>query len=133
MNHLSITLQYLADCFIGRDFIQILFVLSIIFGSILINYYIFLPAIHETGHLIFGRLTGYTLLMFRIGSIAFINDTGRIRIKKYSAPGSAGQCLMKPPEYKQGRNPFVLYNIGGVILDTVMLLFIRHQLKLWTI
>ncbi|NLP35712.1 MAG: hypothetical protein GX359_11095 [Clostridiales bacterium] len=76
--------------------------------------------LHEAGHLVFGLLTGYRFLSFRIFSITFIKKDGRIHLKKYSIKGTAGQCLMYPPEKKEdGSFPYILYNLGGGISNLI--------------
>lgn len=75
--------------------------------------------IHEGGHLIFGLLTGYSFVSFRIGTLTFIKEEGGWKRKKFSIPGTGGQCLMMPPEIVDGKFPFVIYNLGGAILNTI--------------
>ena len=75
--------------------------------------------IHEAGHFIFGRLTGYTFSSFRIGSLLWMKDGGKLRMKKYILPGTGGQCLMRPPKQMKGQYPVVLYNLGGSILNFI--------------
>ena len=74
--------------------------------------------IHEGGHLIFGLLTGYKFISFRIGRFMFITEKGRLKIKLYNVVGTAGQCLMMPPQWKEDM-PYRLYNLGGIIMNTV--------------
>ncbi|NLJ97781.1 MAG: hypothetical protein GX320_00705 [Tissierellia bacterium] len=76
--------------------------------------------IHEAGHLIFGLMTGYSFISFRIGSFTIIEEDGKLKIKRFNLPGTAGQCLMMPPESKDGEYPFVIYNLGGVIMNLVL-------------
>jgi hypothetical protein len=54
--------------------------------------------IHEAGHLIFGLFTGYKFLSFRIFLHIFYKKEGRIFRRKFSIKGTAGQCLMYPPQ-----------------------------------
>lgn len=77
--------------------------------------------IHEAGHLLFGLLTGYQFLSFRIGSLMWIRKDGKIHLRKMSLAGTGGQCLMCPPESsgRTERIPYVLYNLGGSILNAV--------------
>ncbi len=75
--------------------------------------------IHEGGHLVFGLLTGYKFCSFRIFSITFIKLDGKIKIKKLSIVGTGGQCLLSPPHMVDGKFPFTLYNLGGVIMNAV--------------
>ena len=80
--------------------------------------YFIQAVIHEAGHLIFGLLTGYEFVSFRIGSVMFIKSNGKIRIKLYNIVGTGGQCLMMPPPWK-GKIPYRLYNFGGCITNLV--------------
>lgn len=88
--------------------------------------------IHEAGHLIFGLLTGYKFVSFRVKSLTLVLDEGRLRIKWYRLGGSGGQCLMAPPDKEYDLVPYKLYNAGGVILNfvagllSVLLLTVCH-------
>ncbi len=53
--------------------------------------------IHEAGHLIAGIISGYEFVSFRIFSITFIKENGRLTKKKFSSAGTVGQCLMVMP------------------------------------
>ena len=75
--------------------------------------------IHELGHLVFGLLTGYQFISFRIGSLMFVKKERKIKLKKFSLAGTGGQCLMMPPEMKNGVMPYRLYNLGGVIFNLI--------------
>lgn len=75
--------------------------------------------IHESGHLIFGLLTGYRFLSFRIGSLTLIKLNGKLCFKRLSLAGTGGQCLMSPPELKDDKIPVMLYHLGGCIMNTV--------------
>lgn len=74
-------------------------------------------ALHEGGHLIFGLLTGYRFVSYRVGSWMVQRENGKLRWHRYKLPGTAGQCLMAPPEMKNGTMPYKLYNLGGVIAN----------------
>lgn len=90
-------------------FINILwFFLSYIIGLI----------IHEAGHMVMGMLTGYEFLSFRIGSFTIMKENGRLVRKKFSVPGTAGQCLLAPRETDNPEDyPFFWYNFGGVFFN----------------
>lgn len=75
--------------------------------------------IHETGHLICGILTGYKFSSFRIGSLMWLKENERVTLKRFSLAGTGGQCLMIPPDMVEGKFPFVLYNLGGSLLNIV--------------
>ena len=74
--------------------------------------------IHELGHLVMGRFTGYQFLMFRYRSFLIKHDSqGKLRWYRQSIVGTAGQCLMVPPN--RSDKPVYLYNAGGVIFNLI--------------
>ncbi len=75
--------------------------------------------IHEAGHLLFGLLTGYRFSSFRIFSFLWLKEDGKLQRKRLHIAGTAGQCLMTPPEPVDGEFPVVLYNLGGCILNAL--------------
>ena len=75
--------------------------------------------IHEAGHLVFGLLTGYRFLSFRVFSLVLVKEEEKLRFRRYSLAGTAGQCLMIPPPLRDGTMPVLLYNFGGAILNLV--------------
>ena len=75
--------------------------------------------IHEGGHFIFGRLTGYGFVSFRVGSLTWVKTDEGIKFKRLSLAGTGGQCLMNPPPWNDGAFPYKLYNLGGVILNLI--------------
>ncbi|MBQ8389284.1 MAG: hypothetical protein IJX46_10210 [Clostridia bacterium] len=75
--------------------------------------------LHEMGHLVFGKLSGYTFGSFRIFSFMWIKENGKLRLKRHSLAGTGGQCLMVPPQIRNGKFPLALYNLGGSILNAV--------------
>lgn len=81
--------------------------------------------IHEAGHLVFGLLTGYRFLSFRVFSLVLVREDGKLRFRRYSLAGTGGQCLMIPPPLRDGTMPVLLYNFGGAILNllTAVLFF----------
>lgn len=86
-----------------------------IYGAMLIQ-----TIVHEAGHLVFGLMSGYQFSSFRIGSLMFIKEDRKIKMRKYSIAGTAGQCLMSPPDLVDGQMPVVLYNLGGCILNLIV-------------
>ena len=94
--------------------------------------------IHEGGHLIFGLLTGYRFLSFRVFSFTLVKKDGKLVWKKLKVPGTLGQCLMYPPEWKDNEEyPYVWYNLGGGLLNLVFcvlsipLFFFHSPLAAW--
>ena len=86
--------------------------------------------IHELGHYVFGRLTGYGFVSFRIASLVLYKDSEGYKIGRYTLPGTGGQCLLSPPEIgKDGKFPSILYNIGGGIFNilTALIAFLLYK------
>ena len=92
-----------------------LWVLISAFASI-----VFMIATHELGHLIFGLLTGYQFISYRIFSFTLLKENGKFRFCRMSIPGTGGQCLMAPPKKKDGKYPYVLYNLGGILFCGIL-------------
>lgn len=75
--------------------------------------------IHEFGHLVFGLLSGYSFVSFRVGSFTLVKDDDKFKIKRYNIPGTGGQCLMMPPEKTDGQFPYLIYNLGGALMNMI--------------
>lgn len=97
-----------------KYFLVLFIFILLIYFSIIIQ-----SIIHELGHLIFGLFTGYKFSSFRIGSIMLVKQNGKYKIKRFSILGTAGQCLMLPPNLVNGTMPYMLYNLGGSILNLI--------------
>ncbi len=75
--------------------------------------------LHEAGHLVGGLLTGYTFCSFRVFGLVLIKENGRLRLRRMQLAGTAGQCLMAPPDMVDGRLPVMLYNLGGPLANLI--------------
>lgn len=75
--------------------------------------------VHEGGHLVFGLLSGYRFSSFRIMNFMWVKQDGALRFRRLSIAGTGGQCLMAPPELKDGKIPYVLYNLGGSVMNVL--------------
>ncbi len=72
--------------------------------------------IHEFGHLVFGLLTGYKFISYRIMFFLFTIENGRLKMLFLPENAFWGQCLMAPPEKNdKGNFPYYWYNAGGVV------------------
>ena len=87
--------------------------------------------IHEAGHLVFGLLTGYRFSSFRIGSFMLVKERGQLRFKRMSLAGTGGQCLLCPPELQGGKIPYILYNLGGSLMNLIFSLLCVLLYLLW--
>ncbi|MGG5372405.1 hypothetical protein [Enterococcus sp. AZ196] len=81
--------------------------------------------IHEAGHALFGKLTGYRMNSFRIYTLMWIwQSDGKIAFKQYFNASADGQCLMAPPDYSENEWPFRWYLSGGVLLNLLVSIFV---------
>lgn len=87
--------------------------------TVFVSIYLHIIA-HEAGHLLCGLLSGYRFCSFRIGSLTLVRDGDGCHFRKHSLAGTAGQCLMAPPELVDGRIPYVLYNLGGSLANLLL-------------
>ena len=72
--------------------------------------------VHEAGHLVFGLLSGYKFVSFRIFDFKLEKDSNnKIKLRLQHMRGTLGQCLMKPPKYIEGKFRYKLYLAGGVL------------------
>lgn len=65
-----------------------------------------------------GLLSGYKVIFIRFGSYTFLKEDEKWRLKKFNVPGTGGQCIMQPPEYKDFHHH--LYFLGGVIMNALL-------------
>lgn len=76
--------------------------------------------IHESGHLVMGRKSGYEFVSFRVGSMTWIKENGQLKRKKFNIQGTGGQCIMMPPDIDKPEDvPFVLYFLGGGLFNLI--------------
>ena len=99
--------------------VNILLMIFVLIISLVVSYYCHI-IVHELGHIIMGKLTGYHFHSYRIFSIMILKEDGKWKIKKYAAPGSLGQAIMIPPEKKEGKYPWFLYNAGGGLINIIL-------------
>lgn len=94
---------------------------SILIAFVCIILSLFLQIIiHEGGHLLFGLLTGYKFVSFRVGKYTLIKEKGKYKIKHFAIAGTGGQCLLTLPEDKRASIPYFWYNLGGVLLNLIL-------------
>ncbi len=85
----------------------------IIFSSIVCSYVLCI-ILHELGHFCMGKLTGYTMVSFRIGSVKIYKKNGKWALTFEKIPGTLGQCIMLPPiSDEPEKAPMLLYHFGG--------------------
>ncbi len=98
---------------------SLIIVLVLYLVSIFVFYFLQLM-VHEAGHLVMGKATGYEFVSYRIGSLTWIKEDGRLKVKRFNLAGTAGQCLMTYPEDKElEKAPFFWYHFGGVFFNFI--------------
>lgn len=99
---------------------------SVIFFLVLLLPMVFLHVIvHEAGHALFGQLTGYQFISFRVGPFLVVKEANGLTFKRFSVSGTLGQCLMRPPEYHEHQAfPYKLYLLGGVLMNLILSLLV---------
>ncbi|MGN0207019.1 MAG: hypothetical protein ACI4BC_07225 [Muribaculaceae bacterium] len=88
-------------------------------------------AFHEFGHFLFGWISGYKFVSFRVLDRVLIRKDGKFCIKRFNIPGTLGQCLMMPPERPIAEIPMGWYMLGGVVMN--LLLLLASALILWKV
>ncbi|UJF15034.1 hypothetical protein LZ578_08455 [Jeotgalibaca sp. MA1X17-3] len=95
--------------------LELFIILMMMFYSIYIHTFL-----HEGGHLLFGKLTGYSLLFFQAGNYRYEAKTKKITKQDNSIPGMLGQCLMVPPKSKDYQEkPYFFYLAGGLFINAI--------------
>lgn len=97
--------------------VMALLALTAIFLSYTINI-----CLHEIGHMILGLISGYEFSSLRFGKLMLAKENGKLRFCKYDMPGTGGQCIMTAPKVDAEKMPVVLYNLGGLVMNLVVLL-----------
>ena len=102
----------------GQTLSKNLFSMGLLFVFMYVG--IFLQIIiHEGGHWFFGKMSGYKFSSFRIGSFMWVKENDKLRFHRFNIAGTGGQCLMEPPELKDGKIPVILYNLGGSLMNVI--------------
>lgn len=105
----------------GSDYImgELLFDLALILISFILGLYINV-IIHEFGHLIFGKISGYQFVSIQLLGILFMKKDGKLSVTRRPLSGAMGQCLMAPPpNVIPSKMPVKLYNLGGVLANAI--------------
>ena len=87
--------------------------------------------LHEGGHLVAGLLTGYRFVSFRFFNFTLIRKDGRLQWRNFELSGTAGQCLMAPPDKPLEQIDTRWYNAGGVLVNVILVLL--ALLLLWAL
>lgn len=77
--------------------------------------------LHECGHTLFGLITGYKFLSLRWGNLILYKSNGKLKLGIFKMGGTAGQALMLPPDGDSYNYPTFFYNVGGLIVNLVLI------------
>lgn len=80
-------------------------------------FYLLSILLHEAGHLVFGLATGWRFASFRIGSLTLVRRGEKFLLRRANLPGTAGQCLLEPPDGGYENCPSALYHLGGGLMN----------------
>ena len=86
--------------------------------------------IHEAGHLVCGLISGYRFVSFRVLSYTLLKEDNKFKVKEFSLSGTAGQCLLSPPDKPVEEVPIILYELGGILFN-LLLTAICIVLAMW--
>lgn len=105
---------------LSAHYLELPFPLPLVITMVYIFVVIYAQLIlHEAGHLVCGLASGYRFSSFRVGSLMLFKDADQLKFKTLSIAGTGGQCLMLPPQREDGRIPFQLYFLGGVLANFI--------------
>ncbi|WP_062532246.1 hypothetical protein [Jeotgalibaca dankookensis] len=76
--------------------------------------------LHESGHFLFGKLTGYRLVFFQLSNIRYDAINKKIRRMSINQSVFKAQCVMTPSTNKKGlQTPYFLYLAGGLLVNLI--------------
>ena len=76
--------------------------------------------IHEAGHLVCGLISGYKFVSFRVLNFTLLKEDNKYKVKEFSVIGTAGQCLLSPPDKPVDEVPVVFYLLGGLLFNLLL-------------
>ena len=72
------------------------------------------------GSLIFSLAGGYKFFSFRITKFIWFKTNGKIQLTKTRPEKGGANCILFPPDMKNGKFPFVLHILGGPMLCLIV-------------
>lgn len=87
----------------------------------ILNYYLGV-FFHEIGHLVFGLISGYKFVGFRLGNLVVYKEDGHLKIGKLHIHGSSAHAVLEPPLLVDNHYPSFLYHAGGFALNFAVVL-----------
>jgi len=103
-----------------------------------VAFFIISIPVHELGHLVFGLLSGYRFSSFRLFSLVWYKENGKVLFRRSRNKLALGQCLMLPPKHEKDFK-FVWHNLGGGLFNLliagillILTIYIRWHLNGYT-
>lgn len=115
---LGILLAKNSDIVESVSFILFIFMLVV---TLIIGYFVHI-LFHELGHLIFGLYSKYQFISLCLGKILFLKINKKYKMVVTHNSIISGQCIMAPLTLEPNHYPFVLYNLGGVIANFILII-----------
>ncbi|PTQ86332.1 hypothetical protein C8U37_101171 [Trichococcus patagoniensis] len=75
--------------------------------------------LHEGGHFLFGKLSGYRLVSFQVRRFKYSQADHSLHHMQAASPLLAGQCLMAPPNGDYAELPYRGYLLGGILANAL--------------
>ena len=75
--------------------------------------------LHEGGHFLFGKLSGYRLVSFQVRHYKYSQADHSLHHMQAASPLLAGQCLMAPPKGDYAELPYRGYLLGGILANAL--------------
>lgn len=75
--------------------------------------------LHEVGHFLFGKLSGYRLVSFQVRRFKYSQADHSLHHMQAASPLLAGQCLMAPPKGDYAELPYRGYLLGGILANAL--------------
>ena len=97
--------------------------MAVAFACCIILSLVVVPAMHEGGHLLFGKLVGFRLTGIQFSFLSFVKTEDGIAFRFVNpfSGDAAGECTMYPSDGKNMKNRLLLYACGGIIVQAVFL------------
>ena len=76
--------------------------------------------VHEFGHFIFGKLSGYKLMSYRFSIFSWENQNAKMNFSIRKDKGYSGLCKMIPSEKELAKYKDLLFYSGGIILNLIV-------------
>lgn len=92
--------------------------IPLLLAGLFLSVYVHL-LLHEGGHFLFGKLSGYQLISFQVRRFKYRQADHSLRRMQTASPLLAGQCLMAPPKADYAEVPFRGYLLGGILANAL--------------